>query len=242
MIFNFFKSKPTLKELIPKGFIDIHSHILPGIDDGPKNSEESLELISEIKKLGFSKAIGTPHTYPRLYNNTNLTIENSYKQLTRLTEFEILIDYASEYMIDISLIKKAEEKSLLCLKENFVLVEMSFLSMPNNFYEIIFQIQTNGYKVILAHPERYSFMFRNYKDYFRLKDLGCKFQLNLLSLVGYYGKETLQTARKLINDGLIDYLGSDIHSKAHVKEFGKNVIIPESKKVIEISENNLFFS
>lgn len=242
MIFNLFKSKPTLKELIPNGFVDIHSHILPGIDDGAKNVKESLELISDMKKLGFSKVIGTPHSYPGLYNNTNLTIENSYKQLKKSLEYEMLIDFASEYMIDISLIKKAEEKSLLCLKDNFVLVEMSFLSMSNNFYEIIFHIQTNGYKVILAHPERYSFMFRNYKDYFKLKDVGCKFQLNLLSLVGYYGKETAKISSKLIQDGLIDYLGSDIHSKAQLKGIDKKVIIPESKKITEISENNLFFN
>ena len=81
MIFNLFKSKPTLNELIPKGFVDIHSHILPGIDDGAKNVEESLKLISEMKKLGFAKIITTPHTYPGLYDNTNDTILKSFNSI-----------------------------------------------------------------------------------------------------------------------------------------------------------------
>ena len=111
MIFNLFKSKPTLKELIPEGFVDIHSHILPGIDDGPKNIEESLKLISEMKKMGFSKIIGTPHTYPGLYDNTNNSIKKSYEKISQKLNSEIKLNYASEYMIDRSLIKKANEKT-----------------------------------------------------------------------------------------------------------------------------------
>ena len=83
MIFNLFKSRPTLKELIPEGFVDIHSHILPGIDDGAKNVEESLKLISEMHKIGISKIIGTPHTYPGLYNNNEKTIFNAYNKLKK---------------------------------------------------------------------------------------------------------------------------------------------------------------
>ena len=83
MIFNLFKAKPTLKELIPNGFVDIHSHILPGIDDGAKNIEESIKLISEMKKMGFSKIIGTPHTFPGLYENTNETIKKSFEKISQ---------------------------------------------------------------------------------------------------------------------------------------------------------------
>ena len=106
MIFNIFKSKPTLKELIPKGIVDIHSHILPGIDDGAKTVSESLELISEMKKMGFSKIIGTPHTYKGLYDNTNETIKKSYDSIINNVKDEINIDYASEYMIDDSILSK----------------------------------------------------------------------------------------------------------------------------------------
>ena len=157
MIFNLFKSKPTLKELIPKGFVDIHSHILPGIDDGPKNIEESLKLISEMKKMGFSKIIGTPHTYPGLYDNTNNSIKKSYEKVSKKLNSEIKLNYASEYMIDGSLIKKVNEKSLLCVKENLVLIELSYLFQSDKFSEIIFHLFLNNYIPILAHPERYNY-------------------------------------------------------------------------------------
>ena len=158
MIFNLFKSKPKLKELIPEGFVDIHSHILPGVDDGAKNVEESLELIRMIRSLGFSKIIGTPHTYPGLYNNTSDSIKKSYKKLKiNLTE-NINIDYASEYMLEEGIIEKARNNKLLCLKDNYVLVEMSFISEPLGLYEIIYEIKVNGYIPILAHPERYCFL------------------------------------------------------------------------------------
>ena len=131
MIFNLFKSKPTLKELIPNGFIDIHSHILPGIDDGADNSCESIKMIAELKKIGFSKIIATPHTYPGLYNNTKLSIEKSYNKLMRRLNLDIEIDFSSEYMLDESLIEKANKRSLLCLKENYILIELGFMDHQN---------------------------------------------------------------------------------------------------------------
>ena len=100
MIFNLFKSKPTLKDLIPEGFVDIHSHILPGIDDGAKNIEDSLVLISEMRELGFSKIIGTPHTYPGLHDNTKKTIKDSFEKLKNNKPDKIQLGYASEYMLD----------------------------------------------------------------------------------------------------------------------------------------------
>ena len=115
MIFNLFKAKPTLKELIPDGFVDIHSHILPGIDDGAKNIEESLELISKMKEMGFSKIIATPHTYQGLYNNSSSSIKNSYNKIKDKVDKKIEIQYASEYMIDETLIEKAHKKKLYSL-------------------------------------------------------------------------------------------------------------------------------
>ena len=162
MIFNFFKSKPTLKELIPQGFVDIHSHILPGIDDGAQNIKESLKLISEMKKLGFSKFIATPHTYPGVYNNNNNSIKESFNKLNNELKNKNILRYASEYMIDSYLIEKAAEKSLITIKDNYVLIEMSFISEPINLHEIIFEINMNGYIPILAHPERYIFLFDDF--------------------------------------------------------------------------------
>ena len=240
MIFNLFKSKPTLKELIPKGFVDIHSHILPGIDDGAKNIMESILLISEMKKMGFSKIIGTPHTYSGLYENTNASIKESFKSLNNKLKDEINIDYASEYMIDNTLIEKAQSRNLLCLKNNYVLVEMSYLSKPIGLYEIIYEIKVNGYIPVLAHPERYLFI-KKFKEYLKLKKFGCLFQANLLSLTDFYGRRVSKNLEKLIINELIDFVGSDIHNYRHILAFKKKVnsnIIEDINKIIE--NNNRF--
>ena len=219
MIFNLFKSKPTLNELIPKGFVDIHSHVLPGIDDGAKNVEESIKLINNMKEMGFSKIIGTPHTYTGLYDNTNTTIKNSYNSIINHLDNNIIIEYASEYFLDDSIIEKAEKKTLLCVKDNYVLVETNFVSKPIGLYEIIFELTVNGYVPVLAHPERYLFLHNNYKENYKLKDSGCEFQINLFSTTGLYGNIIAKFSDKLINDNLIDYAGTDIHRNQHLKKF-----------------------
>ena len=199
MIFNLFKSKPILKELVPKNFVDIHSHILPGIDDGAKNINESLKLIYEMKEIGFSKIIATPHTYFGVHNNTNQTIINSFQGLLPMVKDKVEICYSSEYMIDEYLQKKIDEKTLLPLNKNYVLIEMSYIGEPINLYEIIFKLIHNGYKPIIAHPERYRFMHRDFKKYYKLKELGCHFQLNMLSITGYYGPDVLKISEKIIS-------------------------------------------
>ena len=241
MIFNLFKSKPNLKELIPNRFVDIHSHILPGIDDGAKNIEESLKMISEMKKMGFEKIIATPHTYPGLYDNTTKSIKKSFEKLKKEITINKNISFASEYMLDPSLIQKAAKKDLLCIKDNFVLVEMSYLSAPINLYDILFEIIVNDYIPTLAHPERYIFFHKEFDKYYKLKKVGCLFQLNLLSATGYYGDHIKAITDKLIEKNLIDFVGSDIHSLKHVKAFERKVLIKNHKILKKIIENNDFF-
>lgn len=243
MIFNLFKSKPTLKDLIPEGFVDIHSHILPGIDDGAKNIEESLLLISKLKKLGFSKFIATPHTYPGLYENSNETIISSYNKIKSKV---LNIKVASEYMIGAYLSERLEKKDLLTLDGKSLLTELSFISEPLNLREMIFKIQTNDYVPILAHPERYKFYHNDFKKYYNLKKLGCKFQINLLSVLGYYGKDVLKITDKLLSKNLVSFAGSDIHNihqidyinnpKNKVKLSYKNI-----EKLEKVMNNNKIF-
>ena len=236
MIFNLLKTKPTLKELIPEGFVDIHSHILPGIDDGAKNIKESLELISKMKKLGFSKIIGTPHTYPGLFENTNESIKESFKSLNNKLKDEINIDYASEYMLDNTIIEKAQSRNLLCLKNNFVLVEMSFVSKPIGLYEIIYEIKVNGYTPVLAHPERYLFLRLN--EYYKLKKHGCLFQANLLSVTDYYGSSVRKNLDLLLKNQLINFFGSDIHNTTHLLTFENKVKSGKISIIKTVIENN----
>ena len=237
MIFNLFKSKPSLKELIPNGFVDIHSHILPGIDDGAKTEAESFKLISEMKKLGFSKIIGTPHTYTGLYENTNETIENAFNKLKRKEVKNINIDFASEYMLDNTIIEKARNKEILCLKDNYVLIEMSFIAKPIGLYELIYEIKVNGYLPVMAHPERYLF-FENLKEYNKLKKFGCLFQANLLSFTNHYGRRVNDRLNKLISRNLIDFVGSDIHNTNHILSFDNKINISRIKDLEKIIENN----
>tara|TARA_B100000683_G_scaffold247625_1_gene260188 strand:- start:16 stop:741 length:726 start_codon:yes stop_codon:yes gene_type:complete len=239
MIFNLIQSKPKLKELIPNGFVDIHSHILPAIDDGAKDVKESMEIISKMKNMGFSKIIGTPHTYPGLYDNTNDSIKKAYEKVKISELGNIEIGFASEYMIEKSIIEKAKNKSLLCIKDNYVLVEMSYISEPLGLFEIIYEIKVNGYIPVLAHPERYMFI-KNLKEYFKLKKFGCLFQANLLSATNYYGKYASNMLDKLLKEKLIDYVGSDIHSINHINAFDERVTINnivELKKCIKRNEN-----
>lgn len=239
MIFNIFKSNPTLKELIPEGFIDIHSHILPGIDDGAKNIEESLVMINEMKKMGFSKIIATPHIYPGLYDNNKKIISEVHKDIIAKNKKDIDITFAAEYMLEDNLIKLAKNNSLLFLKDKYLLIEFSYISSPNNLKNIIFQLQINNCIPILAHPERYLYLKSD--KLIDLKKRGCKFQLNLLSVTGYYGDEVVKNSDFLLKHDLVDFVGSDIHSIKHINFFNKKIKINEVESFEKsLKKNNLF--
>tara|TARA_B100002051_G_C16734383_1_gene640249 strand:+ start:601 stop:1338 length:738 start_codon:yes stop_codon:yes gene_type:complete len=243
MFLNLFKTRPKLKELIPDGFVDIHSHVLPEIDDGPKDIETSQILISRMIDLGFSKIIATPHTYMGVYNNTNNKIKRKYDDIVKLMGKKINLSYASEYFLDEHFSKKCNENSLLTLSENYVLVETSFISAPNNLYDLIFQMQMNNYAPILAHPERYIFLHNDFEQFYKLKRAGCKFQLNLLSIAGFYGKKVTKISNELIKNDLIDFVGSDFHNLKHIDFFESNKKIESNyieKLKMAIENNNKF--
>ena len=241
MFFNLFKSKPTLKEIIPNGFVDIHSHILPGIDDGAKNIEESLLLISQMKKLGFVKIIGTPHSYPSVYDNTKKSITDSYNELKDKIPKGIKIEFASEYMADISIQDKIKNNSILTIKDKFILIETGFNSMPNNLFEMIFEIRLNGYVPIVAHPERYIYLNENFRIAEKLKIAGCLFQINLLSSTGYYGNRISKFCDKLLVEDMVDFVGSDIHNLRHVQDFESKVKLNNIDKFRQAIEANKIF-
>lgn len=243
-MFSIFKSKPTLATILPNNYLDIHSHILPGIDDGAKNLKDSQFLMESMISLGFKKCITSPHTMANVYNNTIETITNSKKKIeTALPDLAQKLDLkaASEYFIDENFIENFKSNPLLTLKDNYVLVEMSFMNPPIQLHEYLFELQLAGYQPILAHPERYSFYHSNFKEYEKLKKMGLKFQINLLSSVGYYGLEVAKTSDKLLKQGFIDFVGSDIHHKQHIDSFAKKIILKETKAFETAIENNQFF-
>lgn len=218
-MFSIFKSSSLKFPIGQLLKVDMHSHILPGIDDGAKDIDTSLRLIRGLKSLGYERLIATPHVYAELHPNTPETIELAANQLqTALLEHEIPIDlhYAAEYMIDESFDLMLEAKTLLQLSKPFVLVETMFLSELPNFVDTLFRLQAAGYSPIIAHPERYHFMFGNLAKAEDLKSRGALLQVNALSLIGYYGKHEKHTAVQLLEAGLIDFIGTDLHHERHL--------------------------
>lgn len=242
---SIFKSKPKLKELIPNGYTDIHSHLLPGIDDGAKSLDDSKLILEHMKVLGFKKAITTPHTIKTVWDNTTTTICKAKDEVTIAfpsLSTELALECASEYFMDENFVALFQNEPLLTLKDNFVLVEMSYLNAPIQLYDILFDLQLKGYQPVLAHPERYVFFHSNFKEYEKLKKAGCKFQMNLLSSVGYYGKEVMLAADKLLQNEMIDFVGSDIHHQHHIAAFQNKIIIKNQKEFEKAIGRNSFFT
>lgn len=241
---SFLKTKPKLSELIPANYVDIHSHILPGIDDGAQKINDSKFLLESIIDFGFSKVITTPHTMKNVWDNTTEIIKNVHHlvqdELPELSK-KVALNCASEYFLDENLMQLAQQEKLLTLKDNFILIEMSYLNAPIQLYDFLFELQLKGYQLILAHPERYNYFHSNKKEFAKLKKAGCLFQLNLLATVGYYGKNVAEIADYLLKENLYDFVGSDIHHKNHVASFQNKVIIKNHKTLEETMTKNVFF-
>lgn len=238
----FGKRKVAIQEIFTEGFIDIHSHLLPGIDDGSKNMENSIELIEKLSKHGIKRFITTPHTMAEVYpNNPEIILgkRDELREELKQKGIEVELHAASEYLLDHDFLNKLEKGEVLSFgKENYVLVEMSFFNAPNNLRELLFQIQLKGYKPILAHPERYNFYQGDMKEFQKLKDLGCAFQLNLLSLTPHYGKHVQKTSYKLLNAGMYNFVGTDTHHTGHTALLG-SIANKKNKKLLQVLiENN----
>ncbi len=219
-MFDFFVKKKFLVDYLD-GFTDIHNHILPGIDDGAKNVEESLSLIKGMGDIGISNFICTPHIMENYYPNNHETIQNALSlvqnELKNNNLSHVRIKAAAEHMIDSGFELLVDSNGLMPISDQYILVEMSYLQASLNFEESIKKLRDKGLFPIFAHPERYAYLRYDRGDYTRMKDLGMLFQLNLLSLSGYYGKDVHKKALALLDDNLIDFLGSDIHNENHLK-------------------------
>ena len=216
-----FKKKATQTTDLSWLGTDLHSHLLPGIDDGSQDISTSLELLNGFAALGYKKIITTPHVLWEMYPNTTAIIQ-SKKELVRtaIQEAGINIEFgaAAEYYIDEHFQQQLKEKQpLLTIKNNLVLVEFSMITAPMDLLDVLFQMQVDGYQPIIAHPERYIYL-HNRKEFFnQLKDSGCLFQLNLLSLTPHYGTSVQALAEYLLKHDLYDYAGTDLHSAKHLQ-------------------------
>ncbi|WP_222983953.1 tyrosine-protein phosphatase [Flagellimonas meishanensis] len=213
-MFHFFEQKRFLVDYL-HGFVDIHNHVLPGIDDGAKTVDESLELINGFSEFGMKAMICTPHIMHNYYDNTPKTIIASHKELMEKLdsrEVDVSVDFAAEHMIDDNFEMILETGDVLPLKKEYLLIEMSYLQPSFSFDTAIEKIAQQGYFPILAHPERYAYYHDRHRTYAEFKSRGILFQLNLLSLGEFYGKRVKLMAEKLLERGLFEYVGTDIHN------------------------------
>jgi len=226
--------------------VDIHSHLIPGIDDGSKSMEESVELVKTLQSLGFKKLITTPHIMSHRYLNTSEIILNGLRELQaelKRQEIDIIIEAASEYYLDGHFLELLQRKEILTFGDSYLLFEMSYVQKPVNLKGIIKKMKVLGYKPVLAHPERYMFMHHDFAIYERLKKQGVLFQVNLNSFGGYYSKSVQKVAFQLLEKGYIDFIGSDTHKKNHLEHFSKNLsssIVEKIFKYNAIRNEELF--
>ncbi len=235
MLFDFLKKKTTDITLDFSTLqTDMHSHIIPGIDDGAQNIEQSITLLKKLIDLGYTKIITTPHIMADYYRNTPDIIlaglDTVRKELHRLN-IDIKIEAAAEYYLDETFEAKLDTGNILTFGDKYILFELSFVNPPSNLEYIIKKMNDKGYKPILAHPERYPYFKHGLDDYFRIKEYGCYFQINTISFTGYYDKASQRIANELLNSSMIDFLGSDMHHTKHAAAL-KNAL--SNKNVVEL--------
>tara|TARA_R110002050_G_scaffold67407_2_gene145916 strand:+ start:46580 stop:47377 length:798 start_codon:yes stop_codon:yes gene_type:complete len=242
-MFHIFNKKRFLVDYLSH-FVDIHNHILPGIDDGAKTVEESLNLIKGFSEIGIERFIATPHIMDNYYPNTPHTINQSLSlvknELITNNLTHISIAAAAEHMIDSNFELLLEKSEVLPIRKNYLLIEMSYLQPSINFDDAIFKIGANSYFPILAHPERYAYLHKSSK-YKQYKDKGVLFQMNLLSLSNYYGKEVSKMAHELIDKNLIDFVATDVHNMNQLNDLKKIKISSKTlEQLLPIIENTKY--
>ena len=235
----FGSSEPAIKANLSELKVDMHSHVLPGLDDGAETLEKSLELVEKMLGFGYEKLIMTPHIMGDFYKNTPEGIREKLELLQNAVAakgWNIKLGCAAEYYLDEWFMQRLENNDkLLTFVDNYLLFETSYINEPRVLTEAIFAMQSAGYKPVLAHPERYTYLYGKFDDLMKLKENGVLFQINLNSLSGYYSEGAKRVAEKLIDAKMVDMAGSDAHSLKHLhylqkaaatKYFGKLMALP----------------
>jgi tyrosine-protein phosphatase YwqE len=215
---------------------DLHSHLLPGIDDGSPTMETSLQLISGLASLGYKKLITTPHVMWDMYQNTHDIIRQKLLELQSAVKeegIEIEIKAAAEYFLDDHVEELLNKKEpLLTLSNKMILVEFSMANPAMGLKETLFEMTMQGYQPVIAHPERYIYMEKALDFYDELKAANCLFQLNILSLGNYYGRSANDLANYLIKKGYYELVGTDLHHSRHLEALKDSRLITGLKKLL----------
>jgi tyrosine-protein phosphatase YwqE len=236
-LFSRSRSNSTIDYSLLK--VDMHSHLLPGIDDGAKDLDTSLELIRGMSALGYKKLITTPHIMWGMYQNTPAIINARLEQVRQAVQeqgIDITIEAAAEYFLDEHVQQLLEKKEpLLTIGSSMVLAEFSLAFPPMNTKEILFEMQLQGYQPVIVHPERYVYLQQNKQFYTELRDVGCIFQLNLLSLSGHYGRSVTELATYLLKNDFYTLVGTDLHHFNHLEALKRAEMTAPLKKLLEDS-------
>lgn len=215
---------------------DMHSHIIPGIDDGAPNLEASLMMARKFVELGFKKVIATPHVMADFYRNTPDTINRGLETLREgllKHNIPLAVEAAAEYYFDETFINKLNKKEVLGFGNNYLLFELSYINQPPNLLDVLFKIQDAGYYPVLAHPERYPYYHGSIENYQQIKEYGCFLQLNTISLTGYYGKSCKSIAESLVDKNCVDFIGSDMHHLRHAHALKESLNLSRVAKIME---------
>lgn len=198
---------------------DMHSHLLPDLDDGLKTMEETIEYVRQLHQLGYSKLICTPHIISDIHPNSPKTILprlHEVQQQINAHNIPVQIEAAAEYLVDLDFEETIRnDEQLLTFGSNFILIEMSFIAPSPNIENVIFELCIKGLQPVMAHPERYVYFHNSFDKYQRLIELGCVLQVNLLSLSGYYGGYVKKAAEKLLRNNMVQFVGTDMHHEKH---------------------------
>jgi tyrosine-protein phosphatase YwqE len=228
---TFFSSKsreseyPPLSDFSSVG-TDIHSHLIPGIDDGVKTLEESIEMIRALSDMGYKKLVTSPHIMSDFFKNTPEIIHAGLEKVrAEIKRYAIPVELeaAAEYYLDEQFLQKIKEENLLTFGDRYVIFEVSYINPPDLLNSTIFELNIHGYKPILAHPERYPYWYSKFDEYYKIKEAGVLFQLNTNSLTGYYGPPAKKIAERMIDEKMIDFIGSDLHGQRHLDALKKVV-------------------
>ena len=222
-----------------KGLTDWHSHILPGVDDGVEDMPTSLAILSEYEKMGIKEVWLTPHIMEDVPNTTS-QLRNRHEELLQAYHGPIVLRLASENMIDSLFYDRLADNDLLPIghRHNMLLVETSTFNAPIDFEETLKEIMNKGYYPLLAHPERYTYLHTS-GDYQKLKEIGVLFQLNLLSLTGFYGKTAMEKSHKMLKGGMYDAFGSDLHRQEQLLYLNRLSLTKGSSQLLQPAQTTL---
>ena len=234
---------PKIANPLADLLVDMHSHLLPGLDDGAETIEDSLDLLRELRTLGFKKLIMTPHIMGDFYKNTPVGIRAALHELRAAAEAaglgDVSLECAAEYYLDEWLGQKlADGTELLSFgaERRYLLFETSYMNEPFNLQATIFELKAAGYRPVLAHPERYTYYYGRFAEIRKLRlEHGVLLQLNLNSLAGYYSPAARQVAEQMIDEGLVDFVGTDTHHLRHTAALaGKTVSSAHFRKLLAL--------